>query len=117
VDAVEPRGWSFGRHRHVGGVEIRRNVDRLGLRLLLLRGMRLLRLLRGGLGLLLGLGQLILHHLQLALHGVDLLLQLGVVCESGRGNQEGRPEYRSSQQDPQSSFDVHFNPLHLYRAH
>ena len=66
--------------------------------LLLLRGLRLLRLLRGGLGLLLGLGQLILHHLQLPLHSADLLLQLGVVCEGGRGNQDGRPEHRSSQQ-------------------
>jgi hypothetical protein len=101
MDAVEPGGWSFGRHRHVGGVEIRRNVGRLTLRLLrgllLLRGLSLLRLLRGGPGLLLGLCQLRLHHLQLPLHSVDLLLQLGVVGESGRGNQEGRPEYRSSQ--------------------
>ena len=57
-----------------------------------------MRLLRGRLGLLLGLGQLRLHRLQLPLHGIDLLLQLGVVGKGGRGNQDGRPEHRSSQQ-------------------
>ena len=62
------------------------------------RLLSLLRLLGGRVGLLLGFGQLILHRLQLPLHGVDLLLQLGVVGEGGHGNQEGRPEHRSSQQ-------------------
>jgi hypothetical protein len=65
---------------------------------LLLRLLSLLGLLRGRLGLPLSLGQLILHYLQLPLHCIDLLLQLGVVGEGGRGNQDGRPEHRSSQQ-------------------
>jgi hypothetical protein len=38
------------------------------------------------------------YRLQLPLQGIDLLLQLGVVGEGGRGNQDGRPEHRSSQQ-------------------
>jgi hypothetical protein len=63
-----------------------------------LRLLSLLRLLRGRLGLPLSLSQLILHCLQLPLHCIDLLLQLGVVGEGGRGNQDGRPEHRSSQQ-------------------
>jgi hypothetical protein len=91
-------------------VKIRRDIGREILRLLLLcllHLLSLLRLLRGRLGLLLGFGQLILHCLQLPLHRIDLLLQLGVGGEGWRGNQDGRPEHRSSQQQPQSSFDVH----------
>ena len=46
----------------------------------------------------LGLRQLRLQGVQLLLHRVDLLLQLGLIGEGGRGNQDGRPNHRSSQQ-------------------
>ena len=71
MDAVEPRGWPLGRHRHIRSVEIRWNggrdvlrlLDLLSLLRLLLRLLILLCLLRGRLGLSLGLGQLSLHRL------------------------------------------------------
>src|SRR5262245_55359852 len=62
MDAIEPGRWPLGGHRHIRGVEIRRNGGRDILRLLdllrLLRLLSLLGLLRGRLGLSLGLGQL-----------------------------------------------------------
>ena len=97
------RVWPLGRDRHISGVEIRRNVGQDILRLLdllrLLRLLSLLRLLRRRLGLLLGLGQLILHCLQLSVT-IDLLLQLSVVGEGGRGNQEAVPSTVPASSNP-----------------
>ena len=68
--------------------------------LILLRVLSLLGLLRRRLGLLLGLGQLILHCLQLSLHRIDLLLNWASSAKAGAETRKDVPSTVPASNNP-----------------